>query len=676
MAAITFRGFRGAVPRAGERLQQPRFAKSARNIKITSGNIVPLKGMLLSVSTLAAAIKTIWRYRYHADSGVQDNWLTFADDTDVVGSLIANDTSGRVHWSSEAHEPRMSTYAAAISGGGPYPVAWFMLGVPSPTVQPTLSSSGGSGTLTSRSYAYTFATSLGEESGPSPASALASGYPNGTWTVGGMQTAPVNSGTASVWSTLGSGRIQATLNTAFGMQVGSTLTMSYDTVELASPIVETVRLLAVNTATGVVEFDRGGAYPAGTTPTLAWTRTAPINTAGMVKRIYRTEGSAASFLYVGEVAVATTSYADSAVTLAGEVIRTLNTAPPPAKLRCLLALPNGCLVGVTENEVCFSDPYMPYSWPVGNRYSFVARAVALGSMGNSVIVLTDGYPILATGSDPEAMSLTVMETYAPCVSKRGAVNIGGGVLYPSHDGLWLASASGVAIRTRALYRTDEWKTLAPETFNAEFFDGQYYAVHTPVGGTSQILVLDIVELDSAVAVDDTADFLVRNDYDGIMYAAKGADILKWDASDAKRYFTEWTSIEVQLDQPRNFSVAQVHADWAQVVPPDLTILERNTALIAAGPDAVNGYINGSEFNDFELNGSNLEPYNPPTERKVQFILFDGNTPVFARQIDGPRPFRLPSGFRHETVRVGINASVPVYNATIAESTAELAQASA
>lgn len=671
MAAVTFKGFRGAVPRAGERLQLPRYAKSARNIKITSGNVVPLRGMLLSTTTLAESIKTIWRYRHITNSVTQDNWLTYAEDTDVVGSLIANDDQGRVYWSGESHEPRMSVYATAISGPGPFPASFYMLGVPSPSAKPTLAHAGGVGAAVSRSYAYTFTTIYGEESGPSPASDVVTGKVDGTWTVGGMQTAPANSGTSSGWVTLGSGRIQATLNTAFGMQVGTALTMTYDTVELVDPIVETVRLLAVNTTTGVVEFDRGGAYPAGTTPTLVWARSSPINTAGMVKRIYRTEGTAAQYQYVAEVPVASVSYADTLTSIPGDLIATLNTQPAPAKLKCLVALPNGCLCGLTDNEVCFSDPYMPYSWPIGNRYSFVGRGVALCPVVNSVIVLTDGFPIMFTGSDPEAMSPITIETYAPCVSKRGSVNVGGGMLYPSHDGLWLATASGVIIKTRGLYRMDEWKELAPETFEAEFHDGQYYAVHTPVGGKKQILVLDIGELDSAVTVDDTADTLYRNDYDGKLYAAKGARVLKWDADEAKRYFSEWTSVEVQVDRPRNFSHAQVHADWKQVVPLDITILERNQALIAEGPDAVNGYIDGFEFNEFELNGSNLVPYNPPTERKVQFILLDENGPKFSRVVTSSRPFRLPSGFEQEVVSVGLNTSVPVFSARIAESSAEL-----
>lgn len=671
MAGVKFSVFRGAVPRVSERQLAARFARTARNIKITSGNIEPLKGLAQSELILMDSPASIFRYR-HAPLGVtpDENWLTFADDTDLVNSPIASDENSRIFWTADVHDPRMSTYDTAISGLGPYPAGFFMLGVPSPTAQPSASASGGTAPTTTRSYCYTYVTALGEESGPSPASTVASGNNNGTWTVTGIQTAPTNSGTSSGWVTLPNGRIRATLDTVFGMQIGSTLIMTYDTVELVDPLVETVRVLAVNAGSSYVEFARA-AYPVGTTPTLAWERASPINITGMVKRLYRTDGTASSFMYVTELAIGDTSYADSAAVSTGEPLQTAATVPPPGNLRCLIALPNGCLCGMTENEICFSEPYIPYSWPVINRYSFVAKGVTIGATGNSVIVLTDGYPVLATGSDPEAMTITVMETYAPCVSKRGSVNVGGGVLYPSHDGLWLAMAGAVELRTRALYRVSEWKPLAPETFNAEFFDGQYYAVHTPVGGTQQIIVLDVAELDSVITVDESADAIYRNDYDGIMYIAKGGTIYKWDENDNKRYNSEWQSVEVQLDQPRNLSVAQVHADWSQVVQVDESPLASNQALIDSGPDAVSGYIGADEFGVLEVASSYIELVDPATERRVQFVLYDGESAIYSRNVDSGRPFRLPAGHKQETLRIALNASITVFSSSVAESTEEL-----
>lgn len=673
MAAITFKGFRGHVARVSERLQTPNFALVARNVRITSGRLDALRGPTAKHNSLHESIKTIWRYRhFYEPTRSSDYWVAFQEDADIVLSPLSNDESGRFFWTSDEYEPRYSTHALATSAQ-PYPFEFFALGIPSPTTAPTLTPPATGATNELRAYAFTFATTDGQESGPSPASAIGNGDIAGTWALAGIQTAPPNSGTVTAAATVSVGRVRVTLNSVFGLEVGSTLTLA--SIVGMTDANGSHRLLAVNKTAGTVDIRLSTAqtYTSGGT----WARNAPIDTTGMVKRIYRQAGTNASFYFVAEIAVATTTYNDTvAGTALGELIETMDTLPPPATLTCLVSLPNGCLAGISGNEVCFSSPYMPYSWPVGNRYSFSGRGVALVPAGTSVIVLTDSYPILVSGTDPEAMSPSAMETYAPCVSKRGAVNVGGGALYPGPDGLWLVAPGAVQKRTARLYRQIEWDALGPTTFVAAFHEGQYYASHQgPSDFKSKLLVIDIDEMDSAVSVDESVTALYRNDYDGRMYIAKGNQVLQWDANERKNYLAEWTSVEVQLDQPRNFSVAQVHAKFDQIVAFDETILLANQALIADGLDAVNGHSAGFEILGLEVCGSNLRPYMTGTERKVQFNLFDRDTVVYSTVVTSMRPFRLPAGFKLEVLRVGINASVPVFSATIAQSTAELAQAS-
>lgn len=682
MAALTIKAFRGAVPRTSERLLTPNFASDALNVKITSGRLDPLKGLLLAHTSLATAISTIWRYRFTgSDRSTIDHWFTFPDDADVVASLIANDADGRAYWTSDEHEPRMTTYAQAISGAGPYPNAWYALGLPLPTVAPSVAVDGGAVPVVSRSYAYTFVTALGEESGPSPASDLVSGNASGTWTLSSMQSAPPNSGTvvAVANSTPSVGFVRVTLNSAFGLAAFDTISFAgvlgmtdlngshrIVSVSGADVVLALQTAQVYNSAVGLAAFTSGG----------TWSRNAPINTAGMVKRIYRTDGTDSGFFFRAEVPVAQATFSDTLVTTTGDPIQTADALPPPKNIRSLISLPNGCLVGLAGNEVCFSTPYQPQSWPVSNRYSFVGEGVAIFPAGNSVIVLTDKYPVLLTGSDPEAMSPSVMETYAPCVSKRGAVDVGGGCIYPSHDGLWLATAGRVENLTKRLYREDEWRTVAPSTFDASYHDGQYYAVHQPIGADRpRMLVADIPELDSVVFVDEQADHLYRNDYDGELYVLKDRKVYRWDANDNARYLSEWRSTEVQLDQPRNFSVAQVHARFGDVVPLDTTQVDANAAIFEDGPDAVNGYIGGAPFGVLPVAGTYLVPPLPQTERRVQFTIYEGDTPMFSRNVSSSRPFRLPAGYKHEILRIGIGASIGVYSVTVAESTTELAQAS-
>ena len=673
MAALTIKAFRGAVPRTSERLLPPNFASEAVNVKITSGRIDPLRGLLLAHTSLAQEIGTIWRYRFtRQDRSKSDYWFTFPGDVDVVPSLIANDLDGRVYWTSDEHEPRMSVHAQAVSGPGPYPAAWYALGLPLPTVAPSVSVSGGAVPVVSRSYAYTFVTALGEESGPSPASALVSGNASGTWSLSNLQTAPPNTGvvTAAANASPSAGFIRITLDTTFGLAAFDTITLSG--VVGMTDLNRSHRIVSVSGSDIVVQLQTTQTYTSGG----SWSRNAPINTTGMKKRIYRTDGTNATFFYRDEIPVSQTTYSDTLVTTTGDPIQTADALPPPKNLHSLISLPNGCLVGLAGNEVCFSTPYQPQSWPVSNRYSFVGEGVAIFPAGNSVIVLTDKYPVLLTGSDPEAMSPSVMETYAPCVSKRGAVDVGGGCIYPSHDGLWLAAAGRVENLTKRLYREDEWRNVAPSTFDAAYHDGQYYAVHHPVGADRpRMLVADIPELDSVIFVDEQAQHLYRNDYDGELYALKQNKIYRWDASDSTRYLSDWRSSEIQLDQPRNFSVAQVHARFGDIVPPDNTQAEANAQIFAEGVEAVNGFIAGAELGALPVGGTYLVPPAAQTARRVQFTIYEGDTPVFSRDVVSATPFRLPAGYRSEILRIGIGASVGVFSVTVAESTSELAQAS-
>jgi hypothetical protein len=669
MAAVNIKAFRGAVPRIGSRLLQPNQAKVADNCKLTSGNLEPVKGLQLVHSSQLPDIKTAYLWRAILDSRPTDNWLVWNSDVDVVKSLVPNDPLQRFYFASEDFEPRISTYPLAINSL-PYPTAWYALGVAPPATAPTIAVSGGSGTLESRSYIYTLVTQFGEESPPSPPSTVTDGYPNGTWDLSDLDAAPPNTGTVTTAVSIGNAQVRVTLNTTFGLS-------QYDTITFASVAGMTdlngtfrIQSLGPTANTLVVNLDTAQTYTSGG----SWTKVAPHNTASMTKRIYRTTGVGGDFLFVAEIPVATTTYTDAvAGDDLGEICPTIDSSLPPKNLVALTGLPNGCLVGIAGNELCFSDPYQPYSWPQRNRYVFSGVGVDLVAAGNSVIVLTDTFPVLFTGSDPEAMSPAVMQTYAPCATKRGVVDVGGGAMYPSYDGLWIAAPGRVEKLTAKLYREEEWRELNPDTFVAGFADGQYYAKYVVDDGQF-IWVFDTAENDSVVRVEQDASHLLRSDADGELYVALNDKVYRWDSNINQRYTSDWVSSEMQTPRPLNFSVAQVHAAYERIVPPDTSILLANQAIFG-NVDLVGGELNGNSVLEVGVNGSNLGLYAPETEAKVQFTLYASGQVVFSKELTSSEPFRLPAGFRSEVYQIGLTTSIPVYNVTIAESVAELAQAS-
>lgn len=666
MTAINIKAFRGQIPRLSDRLLQTNYAVRAVNYKITAGLLDPIAGLRL-VFASGNPITSVYRYRAFVNGSYVDNWLTWNEVINVVASPNTNDPYGRFYYTGETHEPRMSTYGLAINSL-PYPTAWYALGVPAPTVAPTVAHTGGSGATETRSYVYTYVTTFGEESPPSPPSDIYTSHLSATWNLTGLQTAPPNSGTVTGAIAISSDTVRVTLNSVFGIAQFDTITFAG--VGGMTSLNGSFRVQTVDVATNrvTVALTTLQTYTSGGT----WTRNSAFNTTGMVKRIYRTVGTSGTFLYVGEVPVATTTFDDTvAAADLGEELPTADSSPPPRNLTSLISLPNGCLAGVAGNELCFSDPYMPYSWPLRNRYAFSGIGVAAVAAGNSVIVLTETFPVLYTGSDPQAMSGSTLETYAPCVSKRGVVDLGGSALYPSFDGLWLVSPGAVERITSKLYTEADWALLNPSSFIAEFHDGQYYAAYTTELKRS-VLILNLAESDSITEVSESPDALYRNGYDGRLYVAKGNSLYEWDADTGRTYEGEWKSGTIQLPAPVCMSVAQIHADFNAIVPPDTSQIAANEALIAAGADAVAGHLDGAEILAYEINGSALAPVYVTTNKHVQFTLFADGEPVYTRDVKSSVPFRLPSKYRTEVYNIGLNASIKTYSVAVATSVAELA----
>ena len=667
MTAIHVGPFRGQVPRMSDRLLDPNQATSAVNCKITSGRLDPLKGLGLVHTSLASSIKTIYRYQF---TGLE-NWLVWSRLVDVVKSPTVQDALGRLFYTGDG-EPRMTTYTLGISGAGPYPTAFYVLGVPPPVTAPALAVVGGVAAVESRAYVYTFRTAFGEESAPSPA-VIVSGAPDGSWNLSAMEVALPNSGTVSAAATIATGVVEVTLDTVRGLFAGEEVTFAG--VLGMTSLNGTFLLKAVDPVTNKVQVPLSTVqiYAAGPD---TWARVAPHNLTGMTKTIWRTVGTNLDYKRVASIAVATATYSDTiASTALGEAISTIGSAPAPKDMHSLVALANGALAGISGNQLCLSEQYKPYSWPTANRYAFPGIGVALCAAENAVIVLTNGEPYVFTATVPEAATPAGMNSYAPCVAKRSVVNIGGGCIYAGHDGLYLATPTGVRNLTNLLYRNDEWSKLLPATFKAAFFDQRYYAMHDRSdGGASSILLFDMADPDSIVEIDERVELLYRNTLDGKQYAVQGNKIFAWDSDDANRYMAFWKSKEYQLGAPVNFKVAQIHANFNDIAPANNTVLIANTAILVSARN-VKGALGAATINRFKINGSALGRVPVETQRQVQFSLIVDGQIKFTRNVSSKKPFTLPAQFKSEIQAFQISSSLPVYAVAIAQTTKELAPAS-
>lgn len=167
--------FLGTRPRAGAKLLGPNEAQIAKNCDLRSGELRPLKATsAVSGVTLIANAKVI-----HLFQGAY--WFSWSDtNVKVARTPVKGDTAERTVWTGDSADsglPKMGYSPFSITGTPPirYPAAYYRLGLPKPTVAPTLALGTGGGcdiaVQQARAYVEVFVTGLGEIGQPSdPAS--------------------------------------------------------------------------------------------------------------------------------------------------------------------------------------------------------------------------------------------------------------------------------------------------------------------------------------------------------------------------------------------------------------------------------------------------------------------------------------------------------------------------
>lgn len=206
-------------------------------------------------------------------------------------------------------------------------------------------------------------------------------------------------------------------------------------------------------------------------------------------RIYRSVTSASGvtdLYFVAEVPASTLTYDhDLEAAPIAEVIPSADYDQPPDDMDGIIALPNGMMAAFSGRELLFSEPYKPHAWPVRYRLAVDYDIVGLGAFGSTVAVMTTGTPYIVTGSAPENMAMERLELALPCINRRGIVDLGYAVAYPSADGLVTLGPGGAQLVTRALLTRDQWRAMAPESFLAAQDAGRYLVAHRSAGTVSK-----------------------------------------------------------------------------------------------------------------------------------------------------------------------------------------------
>jgi len=473
--------FRGTVPKVSPRLLAEGYGQVARNCRLGSGDLEPLR-TLQEITSTTADTKTIYRYGEH--------WLSWECEVDVVPGPIAADTTRRTIYTGDGYPRQIDQSTALAAGTGSYPRVSYRLGIPMPATKPGVEASGEGDTelLEERHYVYTYVSGWGEEGVPSAPSDLVT------------------------------------------VQFGQDVVLS-----------------------GVA------AAPTGNHNITA-------------KRVYRTStGGSGDFMFVAEIPVAQADYTDSLdEAQLGEVLPSDEWSMPPDEsyptgaLSGVVSLPNGVLAGFTGNEICLSEPYLPYAWP--QRYRLVTDfpIVALGVSSGGLVVATTGYPYLVTGTDPASMVMSKLEVQQSCISKRSMVELGRYVIYASPDGLVAVSGSTVELISDSVIDREAWQELNPSSMHGYLSDGRYVGFYKDsVTGVTASFLFDPTER-SLVFMDQGADGGFSDLESDTLYLQSGGKIHALDRGTTNQSLS-WRSAQYSISLPVNFGSATVKSKGYPII---------------------------------------------------------------------------------------------------------------
>jgi hypothetical protein len=425
--------------------------------------------------------------------------------------------------------------------------------------------------------------------------------------------------------------------------------------------------------------------PGGTVTVSGLGTTAPAGDYNITtKRIYRVVSGTSTTIYlkVADVAIGTSSYSDTLTAAQlGGALESSNYNPPPSDMQGIVAMANGILAGFRENEIYFSEPYIPHAWPVIYSLTVEYPIVGLGAFGESVVVATKGNPFIISGSTPSSMSQSKIPLFEPCVSKRSIVSDDTGVMYASPNGVVKISQGFAGVTTNGLFTRDEWQLKYPDTMLGAVLDGAYYLFwRDQVNDVEECLILDRNEAASALTTTNIYSNAVFVDpTTAQLYIEYEGVVNEWEG-DSKNYILyDWTSKQFVLPRPVNFAAIQVDAVFedatlATTLQAEVdAVIASNQAIFASGVNLLST-LGSVAIGQIVLGGSILQKIPGGIgSRSLQVKIYCNEILVATKSITDRSTYRLPSGFKGDRWQFRFSGNVPLRAFKIAETAKELAQ---
>lgn len=471
MVAFKVQQFGGMIPAQDDRLLPDNQAANATNTWLYNGDLQGVNTLTFLRACVGTNIGKAFRIPNSNPNSfniANSIWLEFQNpDTDVIRTPVIGDTFNRYYWAASNIAPSYNTLQRIQASSAP-----FLLGIPTP-----------GGVIVSAVDSTAPPTRIG--------ATHSTNIIDGLNTTGDLQVGDTVTGVTGMGVVTAPPTTIEAILTNNAIQVNQATTASSSgTLTFGTNGLTISRAYTCTWVSAYGEESAPGTPAVVNAPnTFVWNITLPTpdpldlgtnrNIASV--NIYRTVTSSAgvaNYFLVDNVDISTTTYADSAtdaVVSANVILPSTTWTPPPADLQGITKMPNGIVAGFRDNEIWFCEPYRPHAWPAAYTLVVDFPVVGLGVIDQNLVVCTEVYPIVITGSTPASMTQTNMSALEPCLSRASILSTIEGVYYVSPNGLVLVNYNGANLITKDLIRKDKWQNLVPtQVFRAARLQNGYY----------------------------------------------------------------------------------------------------------------------------------------------------------------------------------------------------------
>lgn len=626
---LTFQQFSGIAPRIAPRLLPATLAQEALDVKLWSGELRPHYADKI-LQYIPSNIQSIYRYKWKNKTY---NWLMWPTDTKVAKGPVYDDENNRIYFMNpdgffvtDSSLLEDKDYTNGITNNARYHTGIPEMGYGRMDVSGT-----GNGDIEARTYVACFVRK----------------WADGTIDVGKSSKPYVTSFDANGKSTI-------------DVRPGQTVLVT------VSALTDAARAAGVNAC----YIYRSEVTSAGQA-LYSFVDEFAVNdahTTGNVNAIWNTGG-----WY---------EYRDTKPNSSlGEACPSLYWDAPVDGLKGLVSLQNGLFAAYKDSTVYVSDWNAPHAWPYEHTVTIDYPIVGLGSFGNTIVVCTEAAPVLIVVQDPTNPTTKAIQENCPCVSADSIVNTRNGVIFASQNGLVLINSTSPTFITEKLLTQDEWLPLHPESLKGAFLNNTYYGFFTNPTDTAAGFIFDL----DSYTYSTVYNSIVSS---GMVYTTQHAKVVYNDIEQSQLY------VCYSLENGTQYSLCSFASDsrinksfrWrskVNVSPQGLFNL--SAARVMMTPQSSQkenehiweGKLEGNSLAARVLDGQPINGWCKTNELELAdatvFNYYVDGELKYSREVKDSKPFRLPSGFRGETIEVEVKSNAYIHSITLASSMGELVE---